>query len=161
MKFFAAIAIAAMLFLLMLKQRERQVRADDSPAIASLCQLQRTAEQGSHISVRGSGIFSEGIDMGVLTDSACPTVYTWAELALKSDQNRNKFAQTLKKSGHAQVVFSGEFYGPPAPDSHLPDSVRKSYHPGWGTLRSVPNEAGGLSDRVSRVKSVVKSPYSK
>jgi hypothetical protein len=79
-------------------------------------------------------MFGDGVDMGVLTNSACPTGYTWVELALQSNQNRNKYVQTLKNSGHAQVVFSGEFYGPPAPDSHLPDSIRRNYHPGWGHL---------------------------
>jgi hypothetical protein len=112
----------------------QQVRADDRPAIDSLCQLQQTAAQASHVSVRVAGSFSDGVDMGVLTASNCPTGYTWVELALKSIQNRNKLVQTLQHSGHAQVVFSGEFYGPPVPDSHLPDSIRKNYHPGWGHL---------------------------
>jgi hypothetical protein len=84
--------------------------------------------------VRVSGVFSEGLERGVLVDAACPSNYTWVELDLRSEQNKEKLRKILNHSRSANVVFDGEFYGPPLPDPKLPEAIRKSYHPGWGHL---------------------------
>jgi len=42
----------------------------------------------------------------------------------------------MDTSGKVNVVFEGEFYGPPEPDPKLPESIRKVYHPGGGHLGS-------------------------
>ena len=40
----------------------------------------------------------------------------------------------LDTAAQADVVFEGEFYGPGVPDPNLPESIKKSYQPGWGHL---------------------------
>ncbi len=107
--------------------------------INSLCSLKPV--EGSHRTVSVSGVFSLGLDQGVLTDSACPNQQgTWVELALHSQRNKEKLRRLLNESRQAVVVFTGEFYGPPKPDSNLPDAIRKSYHPGWGHLSAFPTK---------------------
>jgi hypothetical protein len=81
-----------------------------------------------------SGVFSEGLDRGTLEDNRCPKEATWVELALRSQQNKDKLRKALEHSRRANVVFEGEFYGPPVPDPKLPEAIRKQYHPGWGHL---------------------------
>ena len=100
----------------------------------SLCSLQQKIGAGDHESVRVSGIYSAGPDRGVLEDAACSKEGTWVELDLKSEQNKQKLSEVFDHSRSAYVVFEGEFYGPPLPDPKLPESIRKSYHPGWGHL---------------------------
>ena len=104
------------------------------PQAASLCSLQQQIGAGQHESVRVSGIYSEGPEVGVLEDEACPKEDTWVELDLKSQQNRQKLGEVLDRVRRASVVFEGEFYGPPLPDPKLPEGIRKSYHPRWGHL---------------------------
>ena len=99
----------------------------------SLCQLQARATEGTHIAVQIAGIYSEGIDMGVLSALGC-SEGTWVELVLQSQRNKNKMSKYLHHSNQCFVVFEGELYGPPVPDSKLPDSIRNVYHPGWGHL---------------------------
>lgn len=101
---------------------------------ASLCDLQRTVKQGEQLHIRVSGIYSDGFEMGVLTDSACPSEHTWVELDLQSITNKAKLRSMLDRTGQANVVFEGEFYGPGLPDPKLPESIKKSYQPGWGHL---------------------------
>lgn len=105
-----------------------------TPKGTSLCVLQENATEGGHASVKVSGVFSEGLDLGTLEDAACPTETTWVELALEDNKNREKLRGALENSrdDKASVVFEGEFYGPPLPDPNLPESIRKSYHPNWG-----------------------------
>jgi hypothetical protein len=105
-----------------------------APESTSLCSLQRKAAEGSHKAVHVSGIFSEGLERGTLEDAACPKDSTWVELDLRSDENKEKLRKMLHRSRRAYVVVEGEFYGPPVPDSKLPEAIRKSYHPGWGHL---------------------------
>jgi hypothetical protein len=104
------------------------------PVTEHLCALQKTAKQGEHRSVRVRGIYSSGFERGVLTDSACPTRYTWVELDLQSASNEEMLRSMLDTAGEADVVFEGEFYGPGVPDPKLPEAVKKSYQPGWGHL---------------------------
>lgn len=102
----------------------------------SICHLQQQVAQGAHRSVRISGIYSFGVDMGVVEDAACPGQGTWVELALQSNHNKKRLKKIMDTSGKAKVVFEGEFYGPPEPDPKLRESFRKAYHPGWGHLGS-------------------------
>jgi len=104
------------------------------PEPASLCSLQQKATEGSHETVQVSGIFSEGLELGILEDVKCSKESTWVELDLRSDQNKEKLRKMLDHSRRAYVVVEGDFYGPPVPDPKLPEAIRKSYHPGWGHL---------------------------
>ena len=105
-----------------------------TPDKAHLCDLQRTAKQGEQRSVQVGGIYSDGFEMGVLTDAACPSEHTWVELKLQSTMNKETLRSILETAGQADVVFEGEFYGPGVPDPKLPESIKKSYQPGWGHL---------------------------
>jgi hypothetical protein len=102
--------------------------------LASFCSLQQKVGTGEHETVLVSGIYGASVDMGVLVDSACPTGATWVELKLRTVENRRKLSKILAHSRRAKVIFEGEFYGPPQPDPNLPESLRESYHPGWGHL---------------------------
>ena len=99
-----------------------------------LCGLQEKVAEGGHMKVRVSGVYSSGLEMGILEDAACPDRSTWVELALSSDRNKKKLKSLLDGPGKAYVVFEGELYGPPAPDAKLPVAIRNVYHPGWGHL---------------------------
>jgi len=108
--------------------------AESAPGKASLCDLQRAAKEGAQRSVQVAGIYSNGLEMGVLTDPACPSQHTWVELDLRSTANKEALRSILDSKGHAEVVFEGEFFGPARPDPNLPEAIRKSNHPGWGHL---------------------------
>lgn len=108
--------------------------AAPTPDKVPLCDLQRTAKQGEQRSVQVGGIYSDGFEMGVLTDAACPSEHTWVELDLQSTTNREMLRSMLDTAGQADVVFEGEFYGPGLPDPKLPESIKKSYQPTWGHL---------------------------
>ena len=101
---------------------------------ARLCDLQRTAKQGERRAVEVKGTYSDGFEMGVLTDPACPSEHTWVELDLHSGTNKRKLQTMLETARQAVVVFQGEFYGPGVPDPKLPEAIRDSYQPGWGHL---------------------------
>jgi len=100
----------------------------------SLCGLQQKVAEGDHTNVRASGVYRGGLGMGILEDAACPDRTAWVELALSSERNKKKLKKLLDGPGEANVVFEGELYGPPLPDSKLPEAFRKLYHPGWGHL---------------------------
>jgi hypothetical protein len=100
----------------------------------SLCVLQKQVAEGKHETVRVSGIYGPGLDHSVLEEPSCPTEGTWVELALRSQENKEKLRKLLDHSQRAYVAMEGEFYGPPLPDPNLPEAIRKSYHPGWGHL---------------------------
>jgi hypothetical protein len=100
----------------------------------SLCVLQQKVAQGDHVKVKVAGIYSSGVDQGVLEDSSCSGQYSWVELDLQSSRNKNKLKKLMDAAGKARVVFDGEFFGPPKVDEKLPPSIQKSYHPGWGHL---------------------------
>jgi hypothetical protein len=102
------------------------------PRDNSLCLLQKSIRRGEHETVRVSGIFSEGLDLGIMDDAACPDESTWVELSLKSDRNKEKLRRRLGRSRRAYVLFEGEFYGPPPPDPKLPEKFRENYRPNWG-----------------------------
>ena len=112
----------------------RESLGQSEPKTVSLCVLQKTVAEGDHANVRVSGLFREGLERGTLRDAACPAEATWVELALRSKRNREKLRRFLDRSQRAYVVVEGDFYGPPVPDSKLPESIRKTYHPGWGHL---------------------------
>jgi hypothetical protein len=103
------------------------------PKVEALCSMQQTVRQGDHMSVRVSGVFT-GLELGTLQDPNCPNEYTWVELDLTSEKNKEKLRTVLEGSDRADVVFEGVFYGPPVPDPKLPEGLRKAYHPGWGHL---------------------------
>lgn len=100
----------------------------------SLCVLQEQVAEGKHEAVRVYGMYGPGLDHAVLEEPSCPAEGTWVELALRSDENKEKLRKLLDRSQRAYVLVEGDFYGPPLPDPSLPEAVRKSYHPGWGHL---------------------------
>lgn len=102
--------------------------------ISSLCSIGKSATEGSHNTVRISGVYGPNLDHTVLEDSSCPAESSWVELDLRSDKNEAKLRKLLDRSRQAYVVVEGEFYGPPLPDPKLPEAIRKNYHPGWGHL---------------------------
>ena len=111
--------------------------AQEPISSSSLCELQKTAIEGQQQYVRVSGVFQQGLERGVLTDSACPNEHgTWVELHLKSERNKDKLRGLLEKSGTAtaKIVFIGDFYGPPKPDEKLPPTLKQYFHTGWGHL---------------------------
>jgi len=108
--------------------------APTEPRDNSLCLLQKTVSEGNHETVRVSGVFSEGLDLGIMDDAACPEESTWVELALQSNRNKEKLRRLLDRSRRAYVLVEGEFFGPPLPDPKLPESIRKAYHPRYGHL---------------------------
>lgn len=101
---------------------------------ASLCVLQKRVGEGKHETVRVSGLYGPGLDRAVLEDPSCPVENTWVELDLTSDHNKQELQKQLNDSQRAFVVVEGEFYGPPLPDPKVPQTIRQSYHPGWGHL---------------------------
>jgi hypothetical protein len=111
-----------------------QSASNDKQQTVSLCSLQQNIGAGNRESVRVSGIYGPGLDRTVLEEPSCPGEGTWVELDLQSSQNKEKLRKMLNQSRRAYVVVEGEFYGPPLPDPKLPESIRKSYHPGWGHL---------------------------
>jgi hypothetical protein len=108
--------------------------AESAPSKVSLCDLQRGAKEGAQRSVQVAGVYSYGLEMGVLTDPACPSQHTWVELDLRSTGNKEVLRLILDSKGRADVVFEGEFFGPARPDPNLPEAIRKSDHSGWGHL---------------------------
>jgi hypothetical protein len=108
--------------------------AQSKPVAASICGLQEEVSAGDHMNVRVSGVYSFGVDEGVLENTACPNQSIWIELALQSEHNKNKLERLIHGPGRAYVVFEGELYGSPLPDPKLPEAIRKVYHPGWGHM---------------------------
>lgn len=106
----------------------------DETKLTSLCVAQQRASEGSHEAIAVTAIFSEGFDRGTIQDPACPKESVWAELDLRSDENREELRRMIEHSRRARVTVEGELYGPPLPDPKLPQSIRRSYHPGWGHL---------------------------
>jgi len=103
--------------------------AQSAPIQASLCELQRRAKQGEQRSVQVAGEFGPS---GVLTDPTCDSDYTWVKWDLRSTANKEALLSLLHSKRHVDVVFEGDFLGPPLPSPNLPEAIRKSYHPGWG-----------------------------
>jgi hypothetical protein len=108
--------------------------ADIKARKAVLCDLQTSIKAGETRSVRVDGIYSDGFEMGVLTNARCPSERTWVELDLRSLVNNELLKSSLDSKGYANVTLEGEFFGPPIPDQKLPEQIRRSYHPGWGHL---------------------------
>ncbi len=122
-----------------------------------LCNLQEKVTEGGYINVRVSGVYSSGLEMGVLEDAACPDRSVWVELALNSDRNKKKLKRLLDGPGRAYVVFEGELYGPPVPDRKLPEAVQNAYHPGWGHMAAFKTK---LVVHMIREASVAPAPKS-
>jgi len=116
------------------ESQPQTVASQTGPNTASLCVLQKEVAEGQHETVRVSGVYGPGLDRTVLEDGECPSESTWIELALRSEENKEKLRKLLDRSRRAYVVVEGEFYGPPLPDPKLPEAVKKDYHPGWGHL---------------------------
>lgn len=112
--------------------------AQQSSSVSSICKLQGTVAPGTHLNVRVSGVYGPGLDHTVLTDAESPTVFTWVELALRSQENKGKLRKLIDSSRQASVVIESEFYGPPLPDPKLPEASKSQYHPGWGHLAAFP-----------------------
>jgi|ERR1700683_380697 len=81
----------------------------------SLCVLQKKVAEGKHEAVRVYGTYGPGLDHAVLEDPSCPAEGTWVELALRSDENKEKLRKLLDRSERAYVLMEGEFYGPRYP----------------------------------------------
>jgi hypothetical protein len=75
-----------------------------------VCGSQEKVAEGGHINVRVSGVYSSGLEMGVLEDTACPDRSIWVELALSSDRNKKKLKNLMDGPGKAYVVFEGELW---------------------------------------------------
>jgi hypothetical protein len=115
-------------------------RAQQPSGVSSICKLLDSVAPGTHISVRVSGVYGPSLDHTVLVDAECPSVSTWVELALRSQENKGKLRKLLDHSRQAHVVIEGEFYGPPLPDPKLPEAIKNQYHPGWGHLAAFPTK---------------------
>jgi hypothetical protein len=102
--------------------------------VRSLCSVAKGATEGSHNTVRVSGVYGPSLDLSVLEDSSCPAESSWVELDLRTNQNKAKLRKLLDRSRQAYVVVEGDLYGPPLPDPKLPEAIRSNYHPGWGHL---------------------------
>ncbi len=108
------------------------------PKARGVCNLPELA-QGAHQRMRIAAVAEAGTDTGVLWDASCPSIQPlWFELSLRSERNRKKFHDEIEKTGKAAVILSGELYGPPLPDSKVPEPIRKNYRGGWGHLGSFP-----------------------
>jgi len=117
-----------------------------SPTVSesSLCDLQSTVPAGEHRPVRVEGVYLAGSQGEYLVDPNCSYRGTWVEFALPSQQSMahlNKLVDETKNRLHVSgdgdpvlVVFTGQFYGPRAPDPSLPEEIRRVYRlfaPGW------------------------------
>ncbi len=103
----------------------------DQP-LSSLCELQTKVAQGEHQSVRVEGVFLPGLGgQGALVAAGCDGRSTRIEFELQSRDGWQRLTRMSDKQDEVLVVFSGEFYGAPAPDPKLPEAIRKNYHPGW------------------------------
>lgn len=103
----------------------------------SLCSLKEKVAQGEHISVRVSGVYSAGPENSTLDDPACPIApyqSTWVEFDLSTKHNDKQLRELLEHSQQVNLAVEGEFYGPPLPDSKLPEALQKSFAPHWGHL---------------------------
>ena len=125
--------ILSLIFLL-LGASTQVCTAAPTPEKIPLCDLQQTAKQGEKRAVEVVGIYITGYEGSVLTDATCPSQSTWVEFDLQSTSNKGQLRRLLDSSGKADVVLEGDFYGPGVPDPKLPQSIRKSYQPGWGHL---------------------------
>ena len=81
-------------------------------------------------------IYGPSLDCTVLEDADCPNESTWVELALRSQEKKEKLRKILDSSRRAFVVVEGEFYGPPLPDPKL-RSFEQRISPKLGASRSV------------------------
>jgi len=132
-KTFHLVALSAMC-LLAAESLAQTAALQTGPKTTSVCVLQKQVAEGEHETVRVSGLYGPGLDRTVLEDAECPRESTWVELALRSQENKEKLRKLLDSSRRAYVVVEGEFYGPPLPDPKLPEAIKKDYHPGWGHL---------------------------
>jgi hypothetical protein len=123
----------------------------------ALCSVQEKVAEGGHMNVRVAGVYGSGLETGVLEDAACPDRNIWVELALSSDRNKKKLKRLLEGSRKAYVVFEGDLYGPPVPDSKLPEAIRNAYHPGWGHMAAFKTK---LVVHIIREVSVAPAPKS-
>jgi len=108
-----------------------QAVAQLSQPISSLCDLQSKMGQGEHRPVRVEGVYSAGGEAQRLVSPACSAQSTAIEFDLKSHRLWKKLVRMSNPSNQVQVIFEGEFYGPPVPDPKLPPAILKQYHPGW------------------------------
>ena len=113
----------------------------------ALCDLQTKVAQGEHQTVRVEGVYLAGLEGQVLVEAGCSGRSTHVEFDLKANRNWKRLLRLSSKSNRKQhvvgdsdavlVVFEGEFYGPPVPDSKLPEAIRRAYHPSWDNSGSM------------------------
>ena len=120
--------------------------AAQSPVIpkANLCDLQLSVAEGEHRAARVEGVYLAGLEGEYLVDPNCSGRSTAVEFQLSSHHLQKRLNYLVDKTNNRRhvrgdgdpvlVVFRGQFYGPRAPDQHLPEQIRKNYHPGWDSM---------------------------
>jgi hypothetical protein len=107
-----------------------------------LCELQTSVPEGAHRTVRVEGIFLPGMEGQELVDPHCSSRSTFVDFVgmpsnrmldrlWKITDKRLRKAHVHGDGVPVHVIFEGEFFGPPAADPKLPESIRRNYHPGW------------------------------
>jgi hypothetical protein len=109
--------------------------------LSLLCELQTNLSQGEHRTVRVEGVYLAGLESQYLVTAGCSGRSTDIEFELKSHRlwkrlvklsNETNTRKRVSGDGDpVRVIFEGEFFGPMLPDSRMPETVRKNYHPGW------------------------------
>jgi hypothetical protein len=117
-----------------------------SPVLSktNLCDLQLSLSEGQQRPVRVEGIYLAGMEGEYLVDPNCSRRSTAVEFQLSSRHLQKRLNHLVDKTNSRKhvrgdgdpvlVVFTGQFYGPQVPDPHLPEQIRKNYHPGWDPM---------------------------
>lgn len=93
-----------------------QTIAQSNQSISSLCDLQSKMVQDEHRTVRVAGVYSARGEAQRLVSPDCSAQSTAIEFDLKSRRLRKRLVRMSNPSNQVQVIFEGEFYGPPVPD---------------------------------------------
>lgn len=135
-----------------------------SPVVskANLCDLQLSVSEGEQRPVRVEGIYLAGMEGEYLVDPNCSRRSTAVEFQLSSRRLHKRLNHLVEKTNSRRhvlgdgdpvlVVFTGQFYGPQAPDPHLPEQIRKNYHPGWDSMNNASTKLVVRS--IERVKAL-------
>ena len=107
---------------------------------STLCDLQLQLGEGEHRTVQVEGVYLDGMEGSpYLVAAGCSGRSTVIEFSLRDHRHWRKLRHMWNKrldETQALVIFEGEFYGPPLPDSKLPEALRKVYHPAWGMFNN-------------------------
>jgi hypothetical protein len=107
---------------------------------SSLCELQEQMKRGEHRIIRVDGVYLAGLGGAYIVAPECSNRRTLVEFELKDHRNSEKLGKLIisnreKESAGdgvpVEVIFEGEFYGPPLPDSKLPEWIKRIYQAGW------------------------------